>query len=95
MGHVILKYHGQLVSVLVTNSDGQHQGHSTQSEALIVSGQSDGYQMAQFQTARHIVSVVSGLSDSENLLIAQSHRTFGIEAYQGCRAHSLMAANPS
>jgi hypothetical protein len=71
-GHVILKYQGQLVSVLVTNIEAQDQGASTRAGELFASAQSDGYHLAQFETERHAVYVVSGLSDTENLLIARA-----------------------
>lgn len=71
-GHVILKYHDQLISVLITNSEAQDQSTSTREDELITSAQSDGYQMAHFGTARHAVYVVSALSDTENLSIARS-----------------------
>lgn len=70
-GHVILKYHGQLVSILVMKSESKDQSASV-TEPLIASAQTDGYESAQFQTARHAVFVVSALSDSENLAIAQA-----------------------
>jgi len=71
-GHVILKYHGQLVSVLVTNIEAQDQGASTRAGELFGSAQSDGYHLAHFETERHAVYVVSSLSDSENLAIARA-----------------------
>ena len=70
-GHVILKYHGQLVSILVMKSESKDQSASV-AEPLIASAQTDGYESAQFQTARHAVFVVSALSDNENLAIAQA-----------------------
>ena len=71
-GHVILKYQGQLVSVLVTSIEAQDQGASTRAGELFASAQSDGYHFAHFETERHAVYVVSGLSDTENLSIARA-----------------------
>jgi len=71
-GHVILKYHDQLISVLVTNTEAQDQVISTRGEGLIASAQSDGYHLAHFETERHAVYVVSALTDTENLSIARA-----------------------
>ncbi len=70
-GHVILKYHGQLVSVLVTNIEEQDQSASTRA-GEVFSAESNGYRLAHFETERHAVYVVSGLSDTENLSIARA-----------------------
>ena len=71
-GHVILKYHDQLISVLVTNTEARDQGTPTPGEELIASAQSDGFRMAHFETDRHAVYVVSALTDTENLSIARA-----------------------
>jgi hypothetical protein len=71
-GHVILTYHGQLVSVLVTNIETQDHAGSTRVKEAIGDVQLDGFQLAHFETTRHVVYVVSGLSDAENLSIAQA-----------------------
>jgi hypothetical protein len=71
-GHVILKYHDKIVSVLVGNNEGQDHSHSTSAEQLVAGSQFDGYQLAHFETARHAVYVVSDLSDTENLSIARA-----------------------
>ena len=71
-GHVILKYHGQLVSILVTRIETQDDSALTGTQETIASVQLDGFQLAHFQTRQHAVSVVSGLSDSENFSIAQA-----------------------
>jgi len=63
-GHVILRYRDQLVSVLVTSIDALHDGDAT--------ARSEGLQLAHFETTQHAVYVVSGLSESENLSIAQA-----------------------
>jgi len=63
-GHVILRYRDQLVSVLVTSIDLKDHSDATE--------RSEGLQLAHFETTRHAVYVVSGLSESENLSIAQA-----------------------
>ena len=71
-GHVILKYRGQLVSVLVTNIEPQDQTGSTEVKEAIADGQLGGFQLAHFETTRHAVYVVSDLSEIENLSIARA-----------------------
>ena len=71
-GHVVLKYRGQLVSVLVTNIESQDQASSTEVKEPIADPQVDGFQLAHFETTRHAVYVVSGLTDAENLSIARA-----------------------
>ena len=71
-GHVILKYHDQLISVLVTNTEARDRGTPTPGEELIAIAQSDGFRMAHFETDRHAVYVVSALTDTENLSIARA-----------------------
>lgn len=71
-GHVILKYHGQLVSVLVTNIEPQDHADSTGVKEVVAEAQIDGFQLAHFETTRHAVYLVSGLSDAENHSIVQA-----------------------
>jgi hypothetical protein len=71
-GHVILRYRDQLVSVLVTSIDGKDQSGSREVKPALPVVQSDGFQLANFETMRHAVYVVSGLSEAENLSIAQA-----------------------
>ena len=71
-GHVILRYRGQLVSVLVTNIEPQDHNGSVGVKEAVADAQMDGFQLAHFETTRHAVYVVSGLSDAENLSIAQA-----------------------
>ena len=71
-GHVVLKYHGRLISVLVTNIEKQESTTSTGPEQQIASSYLDGYQLASFATGRHVVYVVSDLNNSENLSIARA-----------------------
>ena len=71
-GHVILKYRGQLVSILVTDIEAHDHPNSTGVKEVIADAELDGFRLAQFWTTRHAVYVVSGLSDAENLSIAQA-----------------------
>lgn len=71
-GHVVLKYRGQLVSVLVTTIESQEHAGSTGVKEAIADPQLDGFQLAHFETTRHAVYVVSALSEIENLSIAQA-----------------------
>jgi len=71
-GHVILRYGGQLVSVLVTNIESKDRNGSTGVKEAVAEAQMDGFQLAHFETTRHTVYVVSGLSDAENRSIAQA-----------------------
>ena len=71
-GHVILRYRSELVSVLVTNIEPQDHNSSKGVKEAVAEAQMDGFQLAHFETARHAVYVVSGLSDAENLSIAQA-----------------------
>lgn len=75
-GHVILKYHDQLVSVLVTaiaaaQGSGQNARRANREESIPSAGSGD-YRLAHFETARHAVFVISGLSEAENMAIARA-----------------------
>ncbi len=79
-GHVILKYHGRPVSMLVTDlehpTDKAAQAVETKSGAneLVVAAcpQVGDYQVSYFKTARHAIFVVSDLNAAENLSIARA-----------------------
>ena len=71
-GHVILKYRGQLVSVLVTHIESRDHDGPTGVKEAIADAQLDGFQLAHFETIQHAVYVVSGLNETENLSIAQA-----------------------
>src|SRR5262245_11474433 len=71
-GHVILQYHDQLVSVLVTTIEEQDQGSSTIAGEGLTSAQFDSYHLVHFETERHAVYLVSALSDVECLSIARA-----------------------
>ncbi len=75
-GHVILKYHDQLVSVLVTalhdaEASDQNAVGASREESIFSAG-SEPYRLAHFETARHAVFVVSGLSEAENIGFARA-----------------------
>jgi len=75
--HVVFKYHGRLVSVLVTNASGIGAGSDRKpatpvQSSVIASSQTDGFQVAGFETVRHAIFVVSDLSEAENLALARA-----------------------
>lgn len=71
-GHVILRYRDQLVSVLVTSIDEKDHGSSTELKETFPAVQANGFQITHFETTRHAVYVVSGLSETETLSIARA-----------------------
>ena len=75
-GHVILKYHDQLVSLLVTavgaTQTSEQKALGASKEESITSAWSDVYRVAHFETARHAVFVVSSLSEADNIAIARA-----------------------
>lgn len=75
--HIVLRYHGRLVSFLVTETGGAGEtGGAAQptlaQQQVIACSQFDGYQVSCFQTARHAVFVVSDLPEGENLALARA-----------------------
>ena len=71
-GHVILRYHEQLVSVLVTSIDVKDESGTTEGKDALPAAEADGFRMTHFDTTRHAVYVVSGLSETENRSIAEA-----------------------
>jgi hypothetical protein len=76
--HLVLRYHGRIVSLLVTNLDSSNEAKATSSRSLsgsphqaIAYSQIEGYQVSCFETARHAVFVVSDLPEGENLAVAE------------------------
>lgn len=66
--HVVLKYHGSLVSFLVTRIPSNLAiDHST-----IVCSQIEGFNVSFFQTQRHGIFVVSALPEGDNLALARA-----------------------
>ena len=75
--HIVLKYHGQLVSFLVTDIEPTKgvQPESVQRVAqpqVITCSQFDGYKVSCFETARHAVFIVSDLPEGDNLALARA-----------------------
>ncbi|MEP6636577.1 MAG: hypothetical protein ABJB97_07605 [Acidobacteriota bacterium] len=74
--HIILKYHGHLVSLLVTetspNRETKGAPQTLAQQQVIACSQFDGYRVSCFQTTRHAVFVVSDLPEGENLLLARA-----------------------
>ena len=77
-GHVVLKRHGRLVSLLVTDLErpaalaGQATAEPNPQRQIISCSEAEGYQVSCFETARHAVFIVSDLSESENLAVARA-----------------------
>lgn len=73
--HVILKYQGRLVSLLVTetgrNVESKAATQTLAQQQVIACSQFDGYQVSCFQTTHHAVFVVSDLPEGENLALAR------------------------
>jgi hypothetical protein len=75
--HIILRYHGHLVSFLVTEIGDPGEKKRTTSPTLaqpqvIACSQFDGYKVSCFQTARHAVFVVSDMPEGENLALTRA-----------------------
>lgn len=72
--HVVLRYHGSLVSFLVTGIPGNFTfDHSpAKNSDTIVCSQIEGYNVSLFQTQRHGIFVVSSLPEGDNLALARA-----------------------
>ena len=75
--HIVLKYHGQVVSLLVTAIEPTKgvQPESVRTSAdpqVITCSQFDGYKVSCFETARHAVFIVSDLPEGDNLALARA-----------------------
>ena len=75
--HIVLRYHGRVVSFLVTDNkrviDGTETNAQSQLQSQVIAGsQIDGYQVSCFQTRRHAVFVVSDMTEGENLALARA-----------------------
>ena len=75
--HIVLKYHGQVVSFLVIDIQPtkgvQPESVRRSVEPQVIScSQSDGYQVSCFETARHAVFIVSDLPEGDNLALARA-----------------------
>ena len=64
--HIVLRHQKHLVSVLITDSDLPSAGDNA------ITSQTDGnLQVTRFQTKYHAVFVISDMTASENLTVAQ------------------------
>jgi len=70
--HIVLKYHGQLVSFLVTNIEPTKREQPESDPQVIACSEFDGYKVSCFETARHAVFVVSDLTEGDNLALARA-----------------------
>jgi hypothetical protein len=75
--HIILRYHGHLVSFLVTDVGDSGEAERTTPPTVaqpqvIACSQFDGYQVSCFQTARHAVFVVSDMPEADNLALTRA-----------------------
>jgi anti-sigma factor RsiW len=76
-GHIVFKYHGRIVSFLVTDSGRTVESNAAEARAMTqqqvtACSQYGGYQVSCFETARHAVFVVSDLSETENVALARA-----------------------
>jgi len=76
--HVVLRNRGRLISLLVTglphpgdSGKAPQQALSEKERAVMACSQSDGFQIACFETARHAIFVVSDMPEGENLAVAR------------------------
>ncbi len=70
--HIVLKYHGRVVSFLVTDAVAEITPPSLSQSQVITCSQFDGYQVSCFQTNHHAVFVISDLPEGENLGLARA-----------------------
>lgn len=75
--HIVLKYHSQVVSFLVTDIEPtkgvqpESVGKSADPQVITCS-EFDGYRVSCFETARHAVFIVSDLPEGDNLALARA-----------------------
>jgi len=70
--HAVIKYHDQIVSIVIARNDGNSKAPKAIPGDIAASFKSDSYQVAAFQTAGHAVFVVSSLNETDNMTIARS-----------------------
>lgn len=70
--HIVLKYHGHLVSFLVTDIEPTKRMQSESDPQVITCSEFDGYKVSCFETARHAVFVVSDLTEGDNLALGRA-----------------------
>ena len=77
-GHLVFKVHGRIVSLLLTDLQGNEPNVDStlppgaSPDQVTPCSQLDGYQVACFETRHHAVFVVSDLPESENLTFARA-----------------------
>ena len=75
--HVVLRDHGSLVSLLVTDLSDPEVGNGTKHSAsdgtqqVFACPEFEGYQVACFNTGSHAIFLVSDLAEGENLAVAR------------------------
>jgi hypothetical protein len=75
--HVVLRDHGSLVSLLVTDlstpelAEGTKHSSGDGTEQVFACPEFEGYQVACFKTASHAIFLVSDLAEGENLAVAR------------------------
>ena len=76
--HVVLRGHGTLISLLVTDlsrpagsGKAAKQALSDRTQAVMACSRAGRYQIACFETARHAIFIVSDLTEGENLAVAR------------------------
>jgi len=80
--HVVLKHRGHIVSLIVAEREQGVEAAKYAGQAaaptddagrqVIACSHSEGFQVSCFETARHVVFVVSDLSETENLAVARA-----------------------
>ena len=70
--HLVIKYHAQLVSVVVAREESNNQAPKPLPGDIASAFSSGTSQLAAFQTASHAVFVVSSLNGSDNMSIARA-----------------------
>lgn len=68
--HIVLKYQGRTVSLLVAEAD--EAARKNAGDDVIACSSINGYQVSCFGTKRHTVFVVSDLSETDNLKLARA-----------------------
>lgn len=66
--HVVIKYQGKVVSVLLT----KREDNDTHESDAISCNSADGLQVACFESGKYNIFVVSDLSETDNLLVART-----------------------
>jgi hypothetical protein len=76
--HIVLREHASLISLLVTDlsrpADSANAGTQAlnhRDQTVMACSQSEGYETACFETARHAIFIVSDLTEGENLSLAR------------------------